>query len=182
MYGQTKFDGEQAVLSESEAQGKIQAVILRVPVLYGHCDENDTGKSAIHPMVDSVWQAQKVKDGEAKIKVDDYALRYPTNTADVARVLVDVSKLYLKQQDGSAKQLPQILQFSSEDKYTKYEIANLFGQEILGLPVDNLERHDPTKDVEAAGATQRPYDSHLDISVLKELGVDVSTQDFVGWW
>jgi dTDP-4-dehydrorhamnose reductase len=171
------------VLSESNGQGKTQVVILRVPVLYGHCEESDTSKSAIHPMIDSVWQSQKVKDGEAKVKVDDYAIRYPTNTADVARVLVDISKLYLKQQDGGEKQLPQVLQFSSEDKCTKYQIAKRFGQEIMGLPTVNLEPHDPTKDADATGAaTQRPYDSHLDTSVLKELGVDVSTVDFLAWW
>jgi hypothetical protein len=173
------------VLSETQTAaappGNVPAVILRVPVLYGHCEETDSAKSAIHPMVDAVWQAQKVKEGTAKIKVDDYALRYPTNTADVGRVLVDIAKLYLAPQSGRAEALPRILQFSSEDRYTKYEIAKLFGQEILGLPIDNLEAHDPSQDA-AGAATQRPYDSHLDTAVLRGLGVDVSTQDFVAWW
>jgi hypothetical protein len=52
--------------------------------------------------------------------------------------------------------------------------------EIMGLPITaikpNTEGNDPSATV------QRPYDCHLSTGVLKELGIDVSTQDFVGWW
>jgi S-adenosylmethionine synthetase len=94
MYGQTKLDGEKAVLevaSKTEAKNKV--VVLRVPILYGSCDEPN--ESAVNVLMSQLWAAQKLENGEAKIQVDDYALRYPTNTQDVGRVCRDISKLYL---------------------------------------------------------------------------------------
>jgi S-adenosylmethionine synthetase len=180
IYGRTKWEGEQAVLSVSASEpSKGKAVILRVPLLYGHVDEDDKSKSAVHPLVDAVWKAQKIKDGEPKIPIDSWGLRFPTCTEDVARVLVDISKKY-KAEVGNEK-LPQILQFSGQKQYTKWEMVQVFA-EILGLPIDNLEAYDPSKEPQAEGATQRPYDSHLEIAGLKELGVEVSNQDFVAWW
>lgn len=84
---------------------------------------------------------------------------------------------YLETKDKSS--LPQILQFSSEDKYTKYEMCQLFA-EIMGLPLDgmiaNTEGNDPNASV------QRPYDCHLSNKALKDLGINVSAMDFTGWW
>jgi dTDP-4-dehydrorhamnose reductase len=135
----------------------------------------------VHPLIDAIWKAQEVQAGQAKIKVDDYALRYPTATEDVGRVCVDIAKMYT--QSATQANLPRILQFSSEDQYTKYGICKLFAEEILALPIDNLEPHDPTKDeAEAQSTTVRPYNTHLDTSVLKELGINVSTLDFLAWW
>lgn len=75
--------------------------------------------------------------------------------------------------------LPQILQFSSEDKYTKYEICEVFA-DIMGLPLDglvaNTEGNDPNASV------QRPYDCHLSTQALKDLGINVWTQNFTDWW
>jgi dTDP-4-dehydrorhamnose reductase len=91
--------------------------------------------------------------------------------------VADVAVRYLGEADKAA--LPRVLQFSSEDKYTKYEMCQLFG-EIMGVPIDrikpNTEGNDPNASV------QRPYDCHLSTKALKDLGIDVSTQDFVGWW
>jgi S-adenosylmethionine synthetase len=89
----------------------------------------------------------------------------------------DVAAKYLETQDKTS--LPKILQFSSEDKFTKYEICQLFA-EIMGLPLDgmiaNTEGNDPNASV------QRPYDCHLSNQALKDLGIDVGTMDFTGWW
>jgi dTDP-4-dehydrorhamnose reductase len=82
LYGQTKLDGEHAVLGEYKAAGKEGlGVVLRVPVLYGHAEMPE--ESAVNVLMDSVWKAQE--DG-AKIKMDNWSLRFPTNTEDVARV------------------------------------------------------------------------------------------------
>jgi dTDP-4-dehydrorhamnose reductase len=184
-YGQTKYEGEVAVLEEtskgsSSSRLPVSAVVLRVPLLYGHCEKDDPSKSAVHPLVDAIWKAQDVKPGEPKIKIDDYALRYPTATKDVGRVCLDIAKLYT--QHGRAD-LPRILHFSSEDQYTKYGMCKLFAEEILALPIDNIEPWDPTKDDgEAKSTTVRPYNTHLDTSALKALGIDVSTQDFLAFW
>jgi len=89
----------------------------------------------------------------------------------------DVAVKYMETENPQA--LPRVLQFSSEDKYTKYEICQLFA-EIMGLPIDgivpNTEGNDPNASV------QRPYDCHLSTRALKDIGIDASTQDFVGWW
>lgn len=58
-------------------------------------------------------------------------------------------------------------------------MCELFAQ-IMGLPLEgmtaNAEGNDPNATV------QRPYDCHLSTRALRDLGIDVSTQDFVGWW
>ena len=80
---------------------------------------------------------------------------------------------------SSVASLPRILQFSSEDRYTKYEMCQLFG-EIMGLPLDGIEPN--TQGNEPGASVQRPYDCKLSTKALRELGIDVSTMDFVGWW
>jgi S-adenosylmethionine synthetase len=92
-------------------------------------------------------------------------------------VLEDVAAKYLETEDKSA--LPKILQFSSEDRYTKYEICQLFG-DIMGLPLDGMVGN--TMGNDPNGSVQRPYDCHLSSQVLKDLGINVATMDFVGWW
>jgi S-adenosylmethionine synthetase len=94
MYGQTKLDGERAVLDVAfKTRSKNKVVILRVPVLYGSCDEPK--ESAVNVLMSQLWAAQQLEDGQAKIQVDDYALRFPTNTRDVGRVCRAISRLYL---------------------------------------------------------------------------------------
>lgn len=86
MYGQTKLDGERAALGAFAKAGKAGlGVVLRVPVLYG--DAEMPSESAVNVLLDSVWKAQEVtEESGEKIKMDHWALRYPTNTEDVGRV------------------------------------------------------------------------------------------------
>ncbi|WEW56218.1 hypothetical protein PRK78_001657 [Emydomyces testavorans] len=171
IYGQTKRDGEVAVLETTKGSGK--GVVLRVPVLYGSASSNS--ESAVNVLIDAVWKAQ---DAGAKVKMDDWAQRYPTNTEDVGRVCRDIAVRYLGERDKAAS-LPSILQFSSEDKMTKYEICEMFA-DILGLPLSGMER---VKQGGTAGdGVQRPFDTHLSTKELKELGISVETQDFRSWW
>lgn len=82
LYGQTKLDGETAVLEEYAKAGKEGlGIVLRVPVLYGHAET--PSESAVNVLMDSVWKAQT--EG-TKIKMDHWALRYPTNTEDIGRI------------------------------------------------------------------------------------------------
>ncbi|KAI1816698.1 hypothetical protein GGS20DRAFT_172798 [Poronia punctata] len=175
LYGQTKLEGEKVILAAS--RGRQQGVVLRVPVLYG--DAEVPSESAVNVLMDTVWkaQAQAQEEGAKKISMDHWALRYPTNTRDVGRVCKDIAEKYLNNEDRSA--LPAILQFSSEDKYTKYEICQVFA-DIMGLPMANIEPNAEGNDPDAT--VQRPYDCHLSTAALKQIGIDVSTQDFVGWW
>lgn len=171
LYGELKRDGEQVVLQATKDTGL--GVVLRVPVLYGTASSNS--ESAINTLIDSVWKAQ---DENAGIKMDDWALRYPTNTEDVARVCRDVVIKYVKAKE-KLRELPKILQFSSEDRMTKYEICEKLA-EVLGLPLSGMTPNKQGNDPNAS--VQRPYDTHLSTKVLKELGIDVSTMDFVAWW
>lgn len=84
LYGQTKLEGERAVLDEYGAAGRQGlAVVLRVPVLYGPAESN--AESAVNVLMDAVLKAQQQQEG-GEVAMDHWALRYPTNTEDVARV------------------------------------------------------------------------------------------------
>ena len=171
VYGQLKLDGEVAILKDTEETGL--GVVLRVPVLYGKVEDNK--ESAINVLMDALWKSQ---EKDALVKMDDWAQRYPTNTEDVARVCLDIARKYLDD-DNARISGPKILQFSSEDRMTKYEICQLFG-EIMGLSLDGItadkEGNDPKANV------QRPYDTHLSTRALRDIGIDVRTQDFTAWW
>ena len=172
------------MLNYSEGTGS--GVVLRVPILYGHVEpEGNNKESAVNVIMDGLWKSQDKLDAPnaEKVKMDHWGLRYPTNTEDVGRVCLDISTHYLgvlATGDVQAKlKSPFVLQFSSEDKMTKYEICKVFA-EIMGLSMDGIVAD---KDGGGgAGVTTRPYDCHLDMSGLKELGIDVSTVNFTMWW
>jgi S-adenosylmethionine synthetase len=209
LYGETKHDGEKAVLGEYKKAGKEGwGVVLRVPVLYGQAES--PSESAINVLMDAVWKAQ---EKDATVHIDHLALRYPTNTEDVGRVcqgtsfykphpfpifvflthfplrvtltqfcgasdtFADIAAKYIGTSDKAT--LPTILQFSSEDKFTKYEITQLFA-EIMGLSPANIKPNTEGNDPNAT--VQRPYDCHLSTKSLGDIGIPVHTQDFTAWW
>ncbi|KAL4728576.1 hypothetical protein ACLX1H_005327 [Fusarium chlamydosporum] len=82
LYGQTKLDGERAVLESFKEAGKEGlGVVLRVPVLYGNAET--PSESAVNVLMDALWKAQTQG---AQISMDHWAIRYPTNTEDIGRV------------------------------------------------------------------------------------------------
>ena len=173
-YGQSKLHGERAVLEATKGTGL--GISLRVPVLYGSVEDGKTSESAINILMDVLWKAQ---EANKSVKMDDWAQRYPTNTEDVGRVCKDIAETYLKTPAGERRNLPTILQFTSEDRLTKYEICEIFA-EIMGLPMSGLVANKEGNDPNAAA--QRPYDTHLSTKELQKLGIDVSTMDFKAWW
>lgn len=170
-YGKLKREGELVVLEETATTGL--GFILRVPVLYGSAASNS--ESAVNSLIDVIWRAQ---DEKAGIEMDDWAIRYPTNTEDVARVCRDIVIKCVKEM-AHIKQLPKILQFSSEDAMTKYQMCEKLAQ-VLGLPLVGMHPNKQGNDPD--GAVQRPYDAHLSTKALKDLGINVQTVDFVAWW
>ncbi|POS88360.1 hypothetical protein EPUL_000111 [Erysiphe pulchra] len=169
-YGQTKLKGENAVLSAFEdAKKSGLGVILRVPVMYGEVTTPD--ESAVNVLLENLKEACKV---DKQLVMDHWAIRYPTNTEDIARVSQDIASKYISTNEKS--KLPHLLQYSSEEKYTKYEMCRIFA-EIMDFPVDKLIPQDKPND-----AVQRPYDCHLSTRILKELNINVSSMDFIGWW
>lgn len=166
-----KQEGEVAVLEATRETGL--GFILRVPVLYGSAVHHS--ESAVNSLIDVIWKAQ---DEKAGIQMDDWAVRYPTNTEDVARVCRDVVIKCVKEMK-QIKNVPKILQFSSEDAMTKYQmcekLAEVLGLSLVGM-IPNKQGNDPKSSV------QRPYDAHLSTKTLQELGINVRTVDFTAWW
>ncbi|EGX52628.1 hypothetical protein AOL_s00007g411 [Orbilia oligospora ATCC 24927] len=162
-YGETKRDGEIAVIKASD-----RAVVLRVPLLFG---SGDNSESAVNVLIDTIWN----KSGKEKVDMDHWAIRYPTNTEDVARVLKDIAEKYTSE---DPTKLPRILQFSSEDRCTKYEICERLAQ-ALGLPMPHIVANST---VDPNPSVKRPYDCHLSTKALKDLGINVTTMDFEAWW
>ena len=171
LYGQFKRDGELAVLEATKDSGLV--IVLRIPVLYGSAKSHS--ESAVNTLVDAVWKAQ---DEKAAIKMDDWSIRYPTNTEDVARVCRDIVIKYIKDR-SRLKEMPKILQFTSEECMTKYEMCEKLA-EVLGLSLVGMVRNKQGNDPNAA--VKRPYDTHLSTKELQELGIDVRTMDFTAWW
>lgn len=148
--------------------------MLRVPVLYGPVSpDKGNAESAVNTLLDALAKAQ---DG-TKVAMDDWSVRYPTHTADVGRVCVDVAdKFSAASAPGS---LPRVLQFSGEERFTKFEMCRLFAEIRgcgLGGMVANKEGNDPN------AAVQRPYDTHLSTKALQSLGVNVRAQEFGAWF
>jgi len=88
----------------------------------------------------------------------------------------DIAEKYMGE---DRKILPKVLQFSSEDRFTKYEICELFA-EIMGVPLENMvantEGNDPKDSV------QRPYDCHLSSQALMDLGIGKSFSQAPNAW
>jgi hypothetical protein len=60
--------------------------VMRVPVLYGSvAADKGNGESAVTCLMDVVMKSQDRGQG-GRVKMDHWALRYPTNTEDVGRV------------------------------------------------------------------------------------------------
>ncbi|KAK9476864.1 hypothetical protein V1514DRAFT_335610 [Lipomyces japonicus] len=166
VYGITKLEGEKVAL-----QANKKTIVLRVPVLYGPVETSN--ESSINQLVDiTLNEAQKDDVG-----MDNWQVRYPTNTQDIGRVLKDLTDLLIR---GTGTNLPSILHFSAKQQFTKYEICLIFG-ELLGVPITHLKNIDSFKDANQ-GAVSRPYNCQLSTKKLEELGVDVSFVDFKEWW
>jgi len=154
-YGQSKLDGEH-VVQESGAL----AALLRVPLLYGAVLY--LGESAVTVIAQNMLNAQGT--GQALL-MDDWALRYPTFTEDVAVVLRQ-----MVEHSFSKGPLTGIYQWSNTESMTKYEIALAFARVMNFNPAQLV----PEK-VPAANTAPRPKDCHLDSSLLESLGIGQRT-------
>jgi len=165
LYGETKLAGEHEIIKES-VPGK--GLILRVPVLYGKAEPKESSVNIL---------TLAVRDASKPAKMDNWAIRYPTNVSDVGRVLIDLA---LRLHQGSLGQLSSpILQFSAQEKFTKYTMAKIFAS-CLNLAGDHIVA---VSDEPKPDETQRPKDCHLSNRALEEIGVDVRAETtFEHWW
>ncbi|KAL1925543.1 uncharacterized protein VTP21DRAFT_426 [Calcarisporiella thermophila] len=162
-YGQTKRAGELSV-----QQNLPTAVILRVPILYGNAEYPD--ESAVNTLVEVVKQSTP----SSPIEMDNYAVRYPTHVEDIARVIKDIATKSIEE----GKSIQGILHFTAEEKFTKFEMCQIFAK-ILGISA-NLRPSIP--DLNNPSVVSRPHDAHLSTRKLKELGISTSHMKFEDWW
>ncbi|TNY20496.1 RmlD-like substrate binding domain-containing protein [Rhodotorula diobovata] len=167
LYGESKLLGEVETLQGIEAGGK--GCVLRVPVLYGKAESHS--ESAINTLVDAVRKAA----GGQQVKMDDWATRYPTNVADVARVLVDLAD------KSTSTTLPSVLHFSAQQEHTKYTIAQLFAA-LHTPPLELGDRLVRVSEGPKPGETVRPRDCHLSNRAIEALGIDTTAVDLEAWW
>ena len=145
-YGQSKVDGEDAVLRACES-----ATVLRVPVLHGPVEH--ATECTLASLISTVASGKPVA-------VDDWAVRYPTDTRAVAAVVADM----LDHADAVAG---LTCHWSGDEAFTKYAMARAVGRH-LGLATDQLR---PERCPDPA----RPHDPRLDCQLLADLGLGTRT-------
>lgn len=150
IYGQSKRGGEEAVRKESA-----DACILRVPVLYGRQQSLEESPVTI--------LSKDVLSGKEK-KVDHWAIRFPTHTADVAAVLRQMAEYRIAHPDFRGT-----CHWSGNESFTKYEMAVVIG-ELLCQSTDYL-----VPDPNPASGAPRPKNCQLDCSDLEKLGIGKRT-------
>ncbi|MGB6164851.1 MAG: SDR family oxidoreductase [Pseudonocardiaceae bacterium] len=146
VYGATK------VRAEDEVLGRLpEATVLRLPVLYGMVERLDeSNMTSLLPLVLNGVESA----------VDDWAIRYPTLTVDVARVLAGA----LAHHDHLSG---VTCHWSAMEGLTKYGMACRVGA-VLGVSTDHL-----IPDRQAS--MTRPRDALLDCSLLEGLGLGIRT-------
>ncbi|ORX61468.1 NAD(P)-binding protein [Hesseltinella vesiculosa] len=160
-YGESKLAGEEAI-----RQVDPQAIILRVPILYGDVEYN--GESAVNILIDAVKNTSK------ECLMDHYCLRFPTNVIDIGRVILDIAVHRVE----NGQPLAGTYHFTAEEMYTKYEMCQVFA-EVLKVPMDHLL---PQTEVDTSAAAARPKDCHLSTQRLKEAGINLSFVPFKTWF
>ncbi|KAF1029133.1 MAG: dTDP-4-dehydrorhamnose reductase [Burkholderia plantarii] len=158
-YGLAKRDGEAALLAASP-----RATVLRLPLLYGPVVSwADSAVTSLLPAIVGSAQA-----GAAPVEMDAWAIRYPTYTPDVARVIAQ-----LVERHAAGHTVTGLCHWSGDEPMTKHEIAQRIGA-ALGI-APRLTPVTAPRDT-----TPRPYDCHLDPSRLEALGIGARTPFEVG--
>ena len=149
-YGESKLQGERALWEATRRGG-----VLRMPILYGPSEH-----AAECVVVDL---AALVHSGEPA-KLDDWAIRFPTFTDDVAAICRELCGRALDDRDFSGT-----WHFSGRERLTKYGMAVAIA-EYLGLP-----HHPFEPDPNPGPGASRPKNSQLDGSVLEKMGIGKPT-------
>ncbi|WGY73163.1 SDR family oxidoreductase [Burkholderia cepacia] len=154
IYGRTKLEGEAALLAASSL-----SCVLRLPLLFGPIA--DWSESAVTSLVPAT--VASARPGAQAVGMDAWAIRYPTYTPDVAKVIRDLTLCHL-----AGESVTGIRHWSGEEPMTKHDIAQRIAA-ALGVDASLTPIDQPTD------ATPRPHDCHLDASRLRALGIDHAT-------
>lgn len=170
-YGVSKLQGERAV-AEHAKPGHFTN--LRVPVLYGKTITND--ESAVNVLLNAI---QPPAGSTSPNKCDAYAVRYPTNVADVAKAILKLAEVYT----DTSNPVPPTTHFSAKEAMTKYDMCMVLSRIANSVGFETrTDLLDPEYDVDPMAATARPRHCKLDTSVLEEYGVPIEYTSFEDWW
>ncbi|EST07130.2 Phox homologous domain protein [Kalmanozyma brasiliensis GHG001] len=170
-YGVSKLQGERAV-AEHAKPGHFTN--LRVPVLYGRTITND--ESAVNVLLNAI---QPPAGSTNPKKCDAYAVRYPTNVADVAKAILKLAEVYAETRNAA----PPTTHFSAKEAMTKYDMCMVLSRVANAVGFETrTDLLDPEYEVDPMAATARPRHCKLDTSVLEEYGVPIEYTSFEDWW
>ncbi|MFM0050346.1 dTDP-4-dehydrorhamnose reductase family protein [Caballeronia grimmiae] len=153
-YGQSKLDGENALLGCDS-----RACVLRLPLLYGPVV--DWSESAVTSLTPAIVASADTANAPATM--DAWATRYPTYTPDVAVVIRGMIEHHAR---GAT--ISGITQWSGDEPMTKFDIAERIAR-ALNVDAKLVAQRTP------ADATPRPRDCHLDSARLEALGIGQRT-------
>lgn len=160
-YGESKLKGEEIVLSIDP-----DFAVLRLPILYGQVEK--LSESAVLVLI------QQLMDKRPQ-GIDDWAVRSPTSTADIANAIdkliaLHLQSLHLQQSHLQQSHLQEttvqgIYHFSAAETMTKYRMLLTLG-EILQLSTAHLTPESTPMD-----SAKRPRDCTLSCGRLAALGI-----------
>mmetsp|Transcript_10291 Transcript_10291/g.16917 ORF Transcript_10291/g.16917 Transcript_10291/m.16917 type:complete len:351 (-) Transcript_10291:321-1373(-) len=159
-YGQSKLDGEKALMEVNP-----KAAILRVPLLFGPLEY--LGESSVTTLLDSI--------GNEAPKFDHWQERFPTYSVDVAGLLEAFSALYLTRAEAAGEDFSGIFHWQGNQMQTKYTMATTIAG-LAGAPVDRFICVDTAP---APGSAPRPqHERMLCTRCEKLLGIEGEPHKF----
>lgn len=150
-YGESKRKGEEIVLSIDP-----DFAVLRLPILYGQVEK--LSESAVLVLI------QQLMDKRPQ-GIDDWAVRSPTSTADIANAIDKLIALHLQSLHLQQTIVQGIYHFSAAETMTKYQMLLTLG-EILQLSTAHL-----TPESTPTDSAKRPRDCTLNCARLAALGI-----------
>jgi len=160
VYGESKLAGEKAISSINP-----RAATLRVPLLYGPVEKLD--ETSVTVLLNVVKQPNA--------KLDHWQERFPTNTEDVAEVLLEMVTRYIAFGKADPYAFAGIFHWQANHRMTKYTMG-LAIAEIAGLETSGLVA---LTDPPAPGTAIRPQFERMLCSRLEALlGIDPAASTF----
>lgn len=145
-YGESKLQGETCVLNTDS-----RFAVLRLPILYGEVTQ--LSESAVLVLINQLLDSRPQR-------VDAWAIRSPTSTADIAGAIAKLIKRQLHAADVSG-----IYHFSAPQTMTKYQMLLGLG-ELLAIDTAHL-----TPEMTPMDSAKRPQNCTLSCGRLAALGI-----------
>lgn len=159
-YGESKAAGEAVVVELLPATH----TILRVPILYGPVEF--LAESAVSVLAQQMLTAAAAPDAgdRVRVRVEDWATRYPTFTCDVAVILCEIVLRVLRGEGDDRACVAGVLHWSGIEARTKFQMAEI----MLPMIADALGATVVlASDSAAPSGEPRPQNSQLRCSRLE---------------